>query len=316
MIKVSLIVPIYNAEEYLEKCMNSLINQSLNEIEIILINDGSNDKSDNIVKSYNDKRIIYKSKENEGIGKTRNQGIKLANGEFIAFVDADDSISLDFCEKMYNKAKAERCDMIVCDYYNNKDNNYEKIRLKEFLSSSLEENPGLINSINLGPCNKLFKLKMIKNNKVMFPENIKYEDVPFVCHALMNSKKICKLNEALCYFTIHSGSQTTVRNDKIFDILNVVENIKTILNNDVYQEELKKLIIPMILDYAVQTRFIKDKIIRNSFIDCAFIALDKTDKNWKKYIKKNSWFKLLVLKNKTLLKFYCAIYSKRGLIYE
>ena len=85
MAKVSLVVPIYNSSKYLNKCIDSLVNQSLEDIEIILINDGSTDESEKVIKEYNDKRIKYISKKNEGIGKTRNKGIKEATGEFIAF---------------------------------------------------------------------------------------------------------------------------------------------------------------------------------------------------------------------------------------
>ena len=90
MAKVSLIIPIYNSSKYLKKCINSLVNQTLKDIEIILINDGSKDDSDKIIKEYKDKRIKYIRKQNEGIGKTRNLGIKEAAGEYIAYVDSDD----------------------------------------------------------------------------------------------------------------------------------------------------------------------------------------------------------------------------------
>lgn len=104
MNKVSLIVPVYNTSKYLEKCINSLINQTLKDIEIIIINDGSTDNSEKIIKKFNDKRIKYIAKQNEGIGKTRNLGIEKATGEYLAFVDSDDYLSIDFCKKMYTKS--------------------------------------------------------------------------------------------------------------------------------------------------------------------------------------------------------------------
>ena len=102
MAKVSLIVPIYNSSKYLKKCLDSLVNQTLKDIEIILINDGSTDDSEKLIKNYEDKRIKYILKKNEGIGKTRNRGIKEAAGNFIAFVDSDDYLDPHFCEYMYN----------------------------------------------------------------------------------------------------------------------------------------------------------------------------------------------------------------------
>ena len=113
--KISVIVPIYNVEEYLEKCLDSLVNQTLKDIEIILINDGSPDNSEAIVKKYLKKykeKIIYHKKENEGQGIARNYGIKLAKGEFISFVDSDDYIDLTMLEKLYNKAIKENSDIV------------------------------------------------------------------------------------------------------------------------------------------------------------------------------------------------------------
>ena len=102
-IKVSIIIPVYNVEKYLQKCLESLVNQTLKEIEIICINDGSTDKSEEILKIFaqKDDRIIVVNKENEGQSVARNVGIKLAKGEFLGFVDSDDWVDLDFFEKLY-----------------------------------------------------------------------------------------------------------------------------------------------------------------------------------------------------------------------
>jgi glycosyltransferase EpsH len=310
MVKVSLIVPIYNAQDYLDKCINSLIKQTLKDIEIILINDGSTDDSEKIVKKYKDKRIVYISKENEGIGKTRNKGIDIAKGKYIAFIDADDYITLDFCEKMYTKAIEDQLDVVVCDYYNYANNNYNHIYLKDFALTKLSDTPNLLLNINLGPCNKIYNLDFLKNNHIKFIENLKYEDVPFVCECLLKAKKIGKENEALNYFRIHDGSQTTVRNDKIFDILKIMEIIKNIFKDAKYKEVLYNLVINLVLDYAVQTRYIKNKQIRSQFIDLTYQMLNKFNSNWQKYINQKNVFKKMILKHKYLLKLYCTLYSR------
>ena len=103
MVKVSVIVPIYNASKYLSRCIDSILNQTLEDIEIILINDGSTDESHEIIDKYNDTRIKYYKRKNFGIGSSRNFGISNANGEFICFVDSDDYLNSTFCEEMYNK---------------------------------------------------------------------------------------------------------------------------------------------------------------------------------------------------------------------
>lgn len=129
-IKISVIIPVYNTEKYLEKCLNSVLKQTLKEIEVIVINDGSRDSSRDILESYSiveNFRII--NKKNEGASKTRNLGIEIAKGEFIYFMDADDYIEKDMLLEMYNKAKEDKLDIVVCDYYN------ETLKTKEYIKN-------------------------------------------------------------------------------------------------------------------------------------------------------------------------------------
>ena len=137
MNKVSIIVPVYNTSKYLNSCIKSLLHQTLKDIEIILINDGSTDDSESIIKKYKDKRIKYISKKNEGIGKTRNLGIDTATGEYLSFIDSDDYVEPDFCEKMYEKATKDKCDIVICDYY---EDHFEGLKeIKESLNKSNKE---------------------------------------------------------------------------------------------------------------------------------------------------------------------------------
>ena len=115
MYKVSVIVPIYNVEKYIKKCLNSLVNQTLQEIQIILVNDGSKDKSGEIAKEYAQmykNKILYLEKENGGLSDARNYGIPYAEGEYIAFIDSDDYIDENAYEEMYDKAKKENSDYL------------------------------------------------------------------------------------------------------------------------------------------------------------------------------------------------------------
>ena len=313
MVKVSIIVPIYNTSKYLKKCIDSLLNQTLKDIEIILINDGSTDNSEDIVKLYKDKRIVYKSKKNEGIGKTRNLGITLAKGKYISFIDSDDYVTPDFCEKMYNKAIKDNCDIVICNYYEN-NNGIKKINFKPFKDSSLKENPGIINSINLGPCNKIYKKELFNNKDIRFEENLKYEDAPFVCKILYEAKRIGKLNNALTYYVIHSNSETTIRDERIFDILKVADIIINLFSmDDTMHNQMVDLLVMILTDYTIQQRYINIKDIRSRFIDQAFNCLDNLDPSWRKtpYLKKFSLFKRLIKSHKFLTKIYCDIYVFR-----
>ena len=118
--KVSVIVPVYNVEKYIKKCLNSLVNQTLDEVEIVVVNDGSPDNSQKIIDEYTKKYKNIKSyvKENGGLSDARNYGIKRATGKYISFVDSDDYIRKDMLEKMYNYAIQKNFDVVVCDSIN------------------------------------------------------------------------------------------------------------------------------------------------------------------------------------------------------
>ena len=135
MYKVSVIVPIYNVEKYIKKCLNSLVNQTLQEIQIILVNDGSKDKSGEIAKEYAQmykNKILYLEKENGGLSDARNYGIPYAEGEYIAFIDSDDYIDENAYEEMYDKAKKENSDYVECDFIWEYPNKNKIDRYKEY----------------------------------------------------------------------------------------------------------------------------------------------------------------------------------------
>lgn len=312
MVKVSIIVPVYNTAKYLSMCIESLINQTLKDIEIILINDGSTDESESIIKKYKDKRIKYIFKKNEGIGKTRNLGIEKTNGEYLAFIDSDDYIEPNFCEVMYNKAIKDECDIVICDYYKDINERLEEVKFASFKDTNLKENPEIINLINLGPCNKIYKKDLFKNQKNRFVENLKYEDAPFVCRLLLSAKKIGKIDECLAHYVIHEKSETTTRDERIFDILKITDIIvKDLEKYDYMHEAMINLAVMILTDYTIQQRYIKNKSSRNKFIDMAFRYLDKLDSNWRScnYLNEFSYLKRKVKSSKILTKLYCTIYN-------
>ena len=117
--KVSIIVPIYNVEEYLVKCLDSLVNQTLKEIEIICINDGSTDNSLEILKAYaqKDDRITVINKKNSGVSDARNTGLEMANGEYVMFVDSDDYLEIQTCQSIYEKIKKDNSNLLIFNYF-------------------------------------------------------------------------------------------------------------------------------------------------------------------------------------------------------
>lgn len=313
MTKVSLIVPIYNSQNYLEKCIKSLISQTLKDIQIILINDGSTDNSEKIIKRFDDERIVYISKNNEGIGKTRNLGIDKATGEFLAFVDSDDYLNEHFCEYMYQKAVNDDCDLVVCDFFEDR-NTLVGIKFKDFKDTNLRETPELINYINLGPCNKLYKKSLFDDKSNRFEENLKYEDAPFVVKMLVSANRIGKVNDYLTYYVIHSNSETTIRDKRMYDILEITDIIVNDLKKVNYpNDSLVSLAVMILTDYTIQQRYISNVKYRHDFINKAFKYLNNLDPKWRKcsYLKRFPSLKRYVKTSKLLTKIYCDLYNLR-----
>lgn len=313
MVDISIIVPIYNASKYLKKCLDSLVNQTKKELEFILINDGSTDDSESIIKSYNDNRIKYFKRSNHGIGKTRNFGINKSTGKYIMFLDSDDYLEEDACELLYKKIEKDNLDLVVCDFYKviNNSNNLEKIT--NFKNTSLKDNPNLLLDINLAPWDKIYRSDLIKNNNIKFIEDLKYEDAPFVALALLKSKKIGKVDKPLINYTIHDSSETTVRDKRVFDIIKIVDIIRNHFKDYTWSREvIDTLTIKILVNYNIQQRYIEDKNIRNEFIDKTFSYLEKNMPSYKRniYFKERSMLKSFIEKNRGLSKLYCNLYRR------
>ena len=311
MADISIIVPIYNAEKYLNKCIDSLVNQTKKELEFILVNDGSTDLSEDIIKSYKDKRIKYFKNKNQGIGKTRNFGIDKATGKYLMFLDSDDYLDINACEKLYNKAIKEKSDLVVFDFYRVEET-LKEVTINNFKSSSLKENPNLLLDINLGPCNKLIKRELIDKSNTRFNEELKYEDTPFVTEIIKNANKISKLNEYLHYYVIHSNSETTVRDERVFDIIKIIDIIRNQYKNEKYMEDVvNKLTVRTLTNYTIQQRVQKDIKVGMKFIDEAFSYMKKNIPNYKnnKYYETRGILRRTIEKNKFITKVYCSIYN-------
>ena len=317
MIKVSIIIPVYNASKYLAKCLDSVLNQTLDMIEVIAINDGSTDASKEILDQYQAKynsklKVVHKT--NEGIGKTRNLGIGIAKGEYIGFVDADDYIESNMLEVMYKEAILQKLDIVVCDFYRYNEQTKVKdlITLPSFHPASLKDNPTLINDLNHAPWNKLYKRSLLMDHNITFEEQLKYEDTPFVLKALKEAKIIGKIDQPFNYYIIHNNSETTTMNQKVFDIFKILDIINNYYRDTkVYQAAVERLNINKLTIYTIQQRYQSDKTLRNRFIDEAFKYLNTNFPDWKGsiYYKNYNFLKALIEKNKILTKLYCSFYQ-------
>lgn len=216
-IKVSVIVPIYNAEAFLRPAMDSILDQSLREIEVICVDDGSTDGSLKIIKEYQkrDSRIRIATQNNAGPGMARNNGMRRARGEYIAFLDADDFFNLDFLSRMYETAKRDDLDIAVGNYdlYHNDTAKFRKNVTGEEQGllapgrvTSKKDFPDQIFQLTDGYVwSKLFRRSFLLEKKLSFPEELRmFEDVYFVVTALSLAERIAKCEGILIHHRVYS----------------------------------------------------------------------------------------------------------------
>ena len=286
MKKVSIIVPVYNVEAYLEKCLDSLVNQTLKDIEIIVVNDGSPDNSQEIIDEYQKKykQIKAYKKENGGLSDARNFGIKKATGDYIAFVDSDDYIDLKMLEKMYNYAKDNSLDIVVCDTINV----YEKNEV--LLKSNLHYANDTVKNYLISPpmaCTRIYKRSLF--DEYLFKKGIYYEDLELTPKLVTTTQKIGFLEEGLYYYLQRTGSimKQTTFNNKLLDIFSVLESNYIALSKK-YPEEIEYMYITHLLRTAT-LRFL-DYPDSRKYLNKINTEIKEKFPNWKKnkYYKKSS----------------------------
>lgn len=321
MIKVTVIVPVYNTSKYLRRCLDSLVNQTLKEIEILVINDCSTDNSKDILEEYQKKYEnikVFHNKNNKGIGYNRNFGIQKSKGEYICFIDSDDWVDETMFDKMYKKAIKDDNDIVICNFYKMLENNngLDEIEMyvinSKYDNTTLNKSPELLLDVNLAPWNKLYKKELFTND-VKFPENLKYEDAIVVVKALARAKKIGVVEDRLNYYLVRSKSETTVMDKRVFDILEITKQIIEELKAHKYYKEISEYVEAWctlnLFRYTLQQRYQKDEKVKNKFIDDVFGYLDVTFPKWRKntILKRRNFLKRTIEKNKTLTKIYCKI---------
>ena len=207
---VSIIVPIYNTEKYLPKCLDSIINQTYKNIEILLVNDGSPDNSDKIMKEYeqNDNRIKCLYKKNGGLSDARNYGLRFATGKYVCFVDSDDWISEFYVEKLVEKITSDKSDIAVCEF----DRVYNSKKTKN-----------TVNEYDLdgfkvpAAWNKIYLKSVIDKYRLKFPVGKWYEDLTMSSMYIMTCKKKSIVKESLYFYRQNDNSIMHTFDDRIFD---------------------------------------------------------------------------------------------------
>lgn len=243
--KISIIIAAYNVEKYLPKCLDSVCLQTLKDIEIICINDGSKDKSLDILNEYaqKDSRIKVINQNNSGVAKARNIGLANATGEYVQFIDGDDWVNLNLCEKVYNIAENNNSDIVMFNvaFY---DNEKQQVTKGRFFTTTVwnnhvdENTPHTYKDCktifygNLSAANKLYRKSFLDALEVKFPENVRFEDHLFHLETIFSAEKVNILDEQLYYYRQNrkNSMMTTLKTTKVvMDIFPIVDLVEEML---------------------------------------------------------------------------------------
>lgn len=247
---ISVIVPIYNVEEYLEECLDSILNQTKKDFEVIMVDDGSTDSSGEIAKSYaeNYPNFHYLYKENGGLGCARNYGVEHSDSKYIIFMDSDDKISEDLYEKMFNAAEKNNSDLTICNVArcNSKRAWASSLHKKAF--TDIDENTHITKNTNLfydtTSWNKLILRSFYKENNFAFPENILYEDIPVTIPMHFKANNVSVVESAYYYWRVRDGvtksiTQTTDDFTNLYDRISILKMVdKFIADNKIDKKYL------------------------------------------------------------------------------
>ena len=330
-IKLSIIVPCYKVEKYLPRCLDSLVNQTLKDIEIICINDGSPDNCINILKNYKEKygnKIVIIDKENEGVWRGRKDGVKKAKGEFIGFVDSDDYVALDYAEKLYNAAISKNADISVCGF-DRIDLDTGKLYSREMCKPESKEiivskNPGDMLELNGAPWNKIYRAELLKKMHDMVNVPRVLDDMMFLQLIYINANKIVFIPDSLVFYMVRKDSIiNTVKKDAIKPTYESMKEVRNLYYNE----------RPELIDYIDSCAFLhlgvsliyrmsEDKTLDfKSALKENKIFLNTNFPRWKKskYIKlsyvithKGANFKLWIVKifyNLGLFRLFISVYK-------
>lgn len=316
MIKVSIIVPAYNVENYIQKCLETLVNQTLQEIEIIVVNDGSTDKTKSRIEKFMlayPEKIKYLEKTNEGLSEARNYGLPSAHGKYIGFIDSDDYIEPNMFEEMYKKAEEEQADMVECDFiweYPNK----QKIDIGKIYRNKKEA----FLYARVVAWNKLIKRETLENAKILFPKGLRYEDTEFFYKLLPSLKKISFVKKPLVHYIQRSNSIANTQNKRVKEIFEIWNNILKFYKEknlfEEYKNEIEYTYTRFLLCSSL-LRIVKvgDKKTRKELEKLTWEELNSNFPNWKKnpILKREKSAKNLYMKmvNKSSYKIFCKIFE-------
>ncbi|WP_213277290.1 glycosyltransferase family 2 protein [Chryseobacterium indologenes] len=274
--KVSIIVPVYNVENYLTKCLDSLVNQSLSSIEILVVNDGSKDNSGKIIEEYAQRypeKIKAFTKENGGLSDARNFGIDRAAGDYIGFVDSDDYVSETMFEEMLLLGEKHQAKMVICNIQKVDETGKITQKLTQLPNMSekivLENNFSVFSDISYFACNKLFKKELF--NQRRFKKGVHFEDIQLIPQLLLECDTIAQTQSFHYQYLERTDSITKTHTEKGLDMLKAVADVENVFNESQYshkKEELKNFqIFEGVYSFLAYLAFVKKEEIFYSMSD-------------------------------------------------
>ena len=241
---LSVIIPAYNVEKYIEQCINSVLNQYLKNIEIIVIDDGSKDKTSDICLkiSENNKNIIYKKVQNGGCSVARNLGISMAKGKYIAFLDSDDWVDSDMYINMIEEAEKNQADIVICGFKKLDENKNLLSTVKIPKRNNKNEYIDCTTEWFASPCNKIYKRDLLEKNNIRFLLNIYTgEDMFFNFISFFYSKNIISLDEPYYNYFMNQNSVSNNYKNRTDIYIVIRELISFYKRNGVYKENINKI---------------------------------------------------------------------------
>ena len=311
---LSVIVPVYNVEEFLEQCLDSLVNQSLDDIEIIVVNDGSKDNSQSIIDDFAARypeKIKPFTKINGGLSDARNYGMDRASGEYLAFVDSDDYVDPDMFKRLYEKSVEDNADIVICDMWNvsTKKQTYHRVVGSTEYGLSIHENPEILRYASSYACNKLYKRSLFTENGIRFPKQL-FEDSAVIYNVIASAERISVVKDALYFYRVgRDGAITKTFDKRIYDIFKSCESIisyfksKKLLSK--FSDEVEYLCIMHISARLTALRNNMDLSFNLKFTDAAFDFLDSNFPDW----RNNPYY--IQVKDKRLMSNKADNFSKR-----
>ncbi|NSL89789.1 glycosyltransferase [Chitinophaga sp. Mgbs1] len=249
--ELSIIVPVYNVESYLEACLDGILQTDLTNREVIIVDDGSTDTSAQIINRYKQRYpgITVYRKENGGLSDARNYGLERATGKYVIFPDSDDLVHAGAFDKMIAEAERQHADIVVADYYefseegkHYRKDRYDKAIIEKPLITEEERlHPLFLIDVSFAVWNKLYRRSFLSENNLTFLKGFWFEDLDFVFTAFYRAGKVVKVNEMLIGYRQRSGSIMKNINNKILDKVTIMEKLGVFLDKEGKIEKYRRL---------------------------------------------------------------------------